>query len=219
MLVLLIPATLMVAQAASGGILLGMAKHRTWGIGVLTEGVANLVLRILLVRRCGIIGDVLGTAIPLACSQLFSLPHHVWRLLNLRIGFYLRHAFLLPFVLTTPLVAVLLLLRHWFVAHNYLQLGFQLVIGTAVYGVGILWATWTCKVGSERSLLQPGRRRSSGRTGGNLRARGVVGSSLAADELAFDRNTASSRIHDKPTTAGYVIKSWEDSNGAYRYET
>jgi hypothetical protein len=41
------------------------------------------------------------------------------------------------------LVAALLLLRHWFVAHTYFQLAIQLLIGSAVYGVGLLWAIWT----------------------------------------------------------------------------
>jgi hypothetical protein len=47
--------------------------------------------------------------------------------------------------LCIPLIAVLLLMRHWFVAHNYLQLATQLGVGAAVYGVGVLWAVWTHK--------------------------------------------------------------------------
>jgi hypothetical protein len=66
--------------------------------------------------------------------------------LKLPIGFYLRQAFLLPLALSAPLVAFLLLARHWFIAHNYFQLAFQLVVGSAVYALGLLWATWTRKV-------------------------------------------------------------------------
>jgi hypothetical protein len=65
--------------------------------------------------------------------------------LKLRIGIYLREAFLLPLMLCVPLVAVLLLMRHWFIAHNYIQLAIQLVAGSLVYGVGLLWAIWTRK--------------------------------------------------------------------------
>jgi hypothetical protein len=36
-------------------------------------------------------------------------------------------------------------MRYWFVAHTYLQLAIHLVVGSAVYGVGILWAIWTRK--------------------------------------------------------------------------
>jgi hypothetical protein len=35
------------------------------------------------------------------------------------------------------------LVHRWFVAHNYLQLAVQLVIGSLVYGVGLLWAVLT----------------------------------------------------------------------------
>ncbi len=145
LLVLVIPSTLMWAQSASGRVLFGMAKHKTLAIVTLLEGSANLFLSILLVRRFGILGDAAGTAIPLACTTLFFLPRHLCRVLKLRIGIYLREAFLLPVMLCAPLVAALLLMRHWFVAHNYFQLAIQLVVGSVVYGVGLLWAIWTRK--------------------------------------------------------------------------
>lgn len=122
-----------------------MAKHKTLAIVMLLEGSANLFLSIFLVRRFGILGDAFDTAMPLACTTLFFLPRHLCRVLKLRIGIYLRQAFLLPLTLCGPLVAALLLMRHWFVAHNYFQLAIQLLVGSVVYGVGLLWAIWTHK--------------------------------------------------------------------------
>ena len=145
LLILVIPYTLMLAQSASSRILFGMAKHKTLAIVILLEGAANLILSIFLVRPFGILGDAVGTAIPLACTTLVFLPRHLCRVLNLRIGIYLRQAFLLPLMLCAPLIAVLLLMRHWFVAHNYVQLAIQLAAGSAVYGIGLLWAIWTRK--------------------------------------------------------------------------
>jgi hypothetical protein len=46
-------------------------------------------------------------------------------------------------MLCVPLGLALLLLRRWFVAHNYRQLAVQLLIGGMVYGLGILWAVLT----------------------------------------------------------------------------
>ncbi|HKD03125.1 MAG TPA: flippase [Terriglobales bacterium] len=143
LLVLLIPSTLMLAQAASGRVLFGIGRHRTWAWVALAEGGANLVLSILLVRRFGILGDAIGTAIPLTCSMLFFLPHHLCRLLRIPLGRYLREAFVLPLALCAPLVVTLLWMRHWFVAHNYVQLATQLAAGSVVYGIGVLWAVWT----------------------------------------------------------------------------
>jgi O-antigen/teichoic acid export membrane protein len=145
LLILVIPYTLMLAQSASTRVLFGMAKHRTLAIAILLEGAANLILSIVLVRPFGILGDAVGTAIPLACTTLFFLPRHLCRILNLRIGVYLRQAFLLPLMLCVPLVAVLLLMRRWFVPHNVVQLALHLAAGSAVYGVGLLWAVWSRK--------------------------------------------------------------------------
>jgi O-antigen/teichoic acid export membrane protein len=145
LLVLLIPSTLMWAQSASNRVLFGMAKHKTLAIITLLEGSANVILSILLVRRFGIMGDAAGTAIPLLCTTLFFLPRHLCRVLKLRLGVYLREAFLLPFLLCAPLVVTLLLMRRWFVAGNYMELGLQLGIALALYGLELLWAVWTRK--------------------------------------------------------------------------
>ena len=146
LLVLVIPSTLMWAQSACGRILFGMAKHKTLAIVTLLEGGANLFLSIYLVRRFGILGDAAGTSIPLACTTLFFLPRHLCHVLKLRVGTYVRQAFLLPLTLCVPLTVALLLMRRWFVAHNFLQLAVQLAVGSIVYGIGLLWAVWSRKV-------------------------------------------------------------------------
>ncbi len=145
LLVLVIPFTLMMAQGASGRVLFGMARHRTLAIVALLEGAANLFLSIFLVRRFGILGDAMGTAIPLLCTTVFFLPRHLCRQLKLSVALFLREAYLLPLVLCAPMAAVLLLMRHCFIAHNYFQLAIQLVAGAAVYSVGLFWAIWTHK--------------------------------------------------------------------------
>jgi len=139
LVILIIPSTIMLAQAVSGRILFGMSKHRTWAWVTLIEGVCNLILSIILVRPYGIIGDALGTAIPLTCSMVLFMPHHLCRLLGIRLRTYLREAFILPLLITAPLVVVLLLMKKWFIPHTYRQLAVQLVIGGAVYGLGLLW--------------------------------------------------------------------------------
>jgi O-antigen/teichoic acid export membrane protein len=143
LLILLFPSTLMLAQAASGRILYGMAKHGTWAKVVLAEGIANVVLSVILVRRFGIIGDAVGTAIPLSCSMLLFLPQQLCRLLDIPIRTYVARAFLLPLALCVPLVLTLIAMQRWFVPHTYFQLGFQLLVGGLVYGAGILWAVKT----------------------------------------------------------------------------
>jgi O-antigen/teichoic acid export membrane protein len=143
MLVLLFPTTLMLAQSASGRTLWGMAKHRTWAWVVLAEGTANLILSVVLVRPYGILGDAIGTAIPLTCSMVFFLPPHLCRLLGIKLRTYVYRAFLLPLALCVPLVAALLLMRRWFIPHRLGPLLIQLGIAGMVYGAGLAWAFWT----------------------------------------------------------------------------
>jgi len=143
LLVLLYPMTLMLAQSASGRTLWGMAKHRTWALVVLAEGISNLILSIVLVRPYGIMGDAAGTAIPLICSTILFLPHHLCKLLGIRLGTYLRRAFVLPLALCIPLIAALVLMQQWFIPHHYGQLLVQLSISMVVYGAGLSWAVWS----------------------------------------------------------------------------
>ncbi len=143
LLVLLYPMTLMLAQSASGRTLWGMAKHRTLSYVVLTEGISNLILSILLVRRYGILGDAIGTAIPLTCSMILFLPRHLCKLLGIKLRTYLSQAFLLPLALTIPLVLCLLLMRRWYIPHHLPDLLVQLVIAGVVYGIGLAWAFWS----------------------------------------------------------------------------
>ncbi len=139
LVIMIVACTLWWSQSASGRVLFGMSKHSTWAKITLIEGVSNLILSILLVRPFGIIGDAFGTAIPLACSTILFMPRHVSKLLGIRLSTYVREAYTLPFLLTAPLVAVLLLLKRWFVPHNYRELGLQLLIAGAVYGAGLAW--------------------------------------------------------------------------------
>jgi O-antigen/teichoic acid export membrane protein len=145
LVILVIPSTLMWAQAASARVLFGISKHRTWAFVTLAEGISNLILSVLLVRPYGIVGDALGTAIPLTCTMVFFMPAHLCKQLGIRLWTYVREAFVLPIAVSTPLVLALLLMRRWFVAHNYWQLGIQLLVGGIVYGLGLAWAFFTSR--------------------------------------------------------------------------
>ena len=140
MLILVLPTTLMLAQGASSRVLFGMGKHGTWAVVSLIEGVSNLVLSILLVRPYGIIGDAVGTAIPLTCSMVFFMPSHLCKRLGIRLQTFLREAYLLPLLACLPLIAVLLLMQRWFVAHTYRQLAVHLLAAGSAYGLCLLWA-------------------------------------------------------------------------------
>jgi O-antigen/teichoic acid export membrane protein len=158
LLVLLIPGVFKLSQGASPRVLFGMGKHRILGFVTLMEGITNLILSIVLVRRFGIFGDALGTALPLTCTTLFFFPRHLCRVLEVRLGAFLREAYLLPLSLCVPLVAVMLGIRHWFVPHGYSQLAFQLTVAGALYGAEVLWVMRTRQLWKVGDLVHRPRR-------------------------------------------------------------
>jgi len=154
LLVLIIPSTVTLAQAASTRILYGMALHKSlaWVTGL--EGLANLGLSILLIRQFGLVGDALGTAIPLSCTSLFFMPRHLCRILNVRVRSFLVEAYSLPLLLCLPTVLTLLLMRRWFFARTYLEVGLQIIIGLIPYALGLTWAVRTGRIWKVQRELQ-----------------------------------------------------------------
>ena len=139
LLILLIPATLYNAQSTSNRILFGMSMHKSLAIIVLMEGIANVILSIVLVRPYGIVGDAIGTAIPLLCTAIFFLPRHLCRQLGVPLRHFLWESYFYPAVLCIPMAVTLMFMQHRFYAHRYPQLILNLLVGGAAYGVGALW--------------------------------------------------------------------------------
>jgi O-antigen/teichoic acid export membrane protein len=155
MLVILIPTTLTLAQNATPRVIYGMAKHRTLAWVTSIEGVANLILSIVLVRWMGVIGDAIGTAVPLSFTALYFTPRYLSRLLGVRVRTFLREAYVLPLMLCTPLVAVLLAMRHWFPVHHLLPLMAEIALAMGVYSLGLWWAVHTRRVYEVGDLASP----------------------------------------------------------------
>ena len=143
LLIVLIPSTFYEAQSTSNRLLFGMSLHRSLAYVVLLEGIANVILSVVLIRPLGIVGDALGTAIPLLCTALFFLPRHMCRVLDIPIRKFIVDAYFFPVILCLPMILALLLMQRSFYAHHYPQLILNLSVGLAVYGVGLFWFVLT----------------------------------------------------------------------------
>jgi O-antigen/teichoic acid export membrane protein len=143
LLIVLIPTTFYEAQSTSNRLLFGMSLHRSLAYVVLLEGIANVILSVVLVRPLGIVGDALGTAIPLLCTSLFFLPRHMCHQLDIPIRKFIVDAYFFPVILCLPMIFALVLMQRSFYAHHYPQLILNLLVGLAVYGVGLLWFVLT----------------------------------------------------------------------------
>jgi len=139
LLIVVIPITFYHVQSTSIRMLYGMSLHKTLAYIVMMEGIANLILSIFLVQRLGIVGDALGTAIPLLCTSLVFLPRHMCRQLSVPVRKFLWEAYLYPVLFCIPMYFVLVLMQRSFYAHRYPQLIVNLLAGIAAYGVGVLW--------------------------------------------------------------------------------
>ncbi len=71
--VLAVTGIVLVGQGPLGNILLGTGRHRLVAFVSLGEAIANLVLSVLLVRRYGMLGVAIGTAVPVIAANLFVL--------------------------------------------------------------------------------------------------------------------------------------------------
>jgi O-antigen/teichoic acid export membrane protein len=140
LVVLIIPFTLMLMQAASGRVLFGVGKHQSLAKVTLLEGIANLILSIALVPQLGVVGDALGTAVPLCCTFLLFMPRHLKKQLGVPVSSFVRQAYWLPLLLNLPLLGVVWLANRFFTPRNLIQLAMEIGAAFLIYGVGVLWA-------------------------------------------------------------------------------
>ena len=140
LVVMIIPFALFLSQAASGRVLFGLGKHQILAKITVIEGIANLILSIALVPSLGIVGDALGTAIPLSFTCLVFLPRHLRKQIGVPVRTFVREAYTLPILLTLPLVAVLWLANRFLYPRNLIQLALEILAVSSIYGVGLLWA-------------------------------------------------------------------------------
>jgi O-antigen/teichoic acid export membrane protein len=106
------------ANRTASSIAYGVEKHKTAALWAIGEGVANLVLSIILVHRYGIYGVALGTMIPSLFAQLVFWPRYISKLVGLSsfevIWNIWSPMFLagIPFVVASYVVNTLLPARH-----------------------------------------------------------------------------------------------------------
>jgi O-antigen/teichoic acid export membrane protein len=149
LIVLTIPQFGSMSQGASALILAAMAKHRAFAYFALAEGVANLILSIILVRKMGLIGVAWGTVIPnLICSS-FVVPFYTVRVLKMNLREYLLKAYLRPVICALPLVAMGYAFSH-VEAAPWLMFGAEALAMCVVFGAA---SYFLCLEPSQRAVL------------------------------------------------------------------
>lgn len=143
LVILVIPTAIWFSQVASTQILYGMNEHKWLAKILWFEGLSNLVLSIILVRRMGITGVAIGTAIPLGVLSVFFVAPHLARLLKVSLTHMLMQTYLPALALCVPFAVVLFLLRRAFPTPSIPTLFLQMAGGGVVYGAILLWLFFT----------------------------------------------------------------------------
>lgn len=133
---------IMLANSNVNGLSLALDRQRTLAFVSLAEGVTNLLLSIILVRRIGVIGVALGTLIPSMITSFFFWPRYLCRLIHMSTAEYLRDAWLRPVVALVPFAFVSYWAqRHWIpVKLSFFVL--QSLILLPVVGLGAVVIFW-----------------------------------------------------------------------------
>ena len=83
LIILGVPMFFAFANRTATAIAFGVEKHKTTSMWAIGEGVANLILSVVLVRRYGIYGVAIGTMIPSLVAQLILWPGYISQLVDL----------------------------------------------------------------------------------------------------------------------------------------
>jgi O-antigen/teichoic acid export membrane protein len=90
LVVLAITGVALVGQGPLGNVLLGTGRHRLVAVVAFVEALANLALSLVLVKRLGILGVALGTAIPVLLANSLTLLPAACRTVGLRVTEFAR---------------------------------------------------------------------------------------------------------------------------------
>jgi O-antigen/teichoic acid export membrane protein len=133
--VLAAPLALTIAQSVAARVLYGMGRIRLFARMALAEGVANLLLSLILVRPFGIVGVAWGTTIPHVGFCIYAVSHACW-ILGLRPRRYLRE-WLLPIMLTALPAAIWLIRTRWGEPTGWIEFVVFGLSGVVPYAVAI----------------------------------------------------------------------------------
>jgi O-antigen/teichoic acid export membrane protein len=95
-----------VTQYTAAQVLVGMAKHKLLAQVAIAEGVANLVLSVVLIQRIGLVGVAWGTVIPHLVTTGIVVPLYTARILKLPMSTYLVKGCLRPVICAVPTAAL-----------------------------------------------------------------------------------------------------------------
>ncbi|MCK4463320.1 MAG: polysaccharide biosynthesis protein, partial [Candidatus Omnitrophica bacterium] len=137
LLILVVPTIFALMQTPSLQLLYGISKHKFHAIVNSIEGVANLILSLILVQKFGLIGVALGTAIPMAITKLFVQPMYTCKVIKLDISKYYLEVIIPIVVKSVSIFIILGWLSKIFIMPNYLNLVILSVSNLIIFSAAV----------------------------------------------------------------------------------
>lgn len=138
MVILCTSSTLTLISSPGIQLLYGLSKHATFAGIVVTEGIINVLLSILLVKSYGIYGVALGTAIEAIVFKIFILPIYICKVAKVSIHDYITNAMLVPFIKTALALILYFGLINRFVLPSYITIA-TLATGQALFFIPVAY--------------------------------------------------------------------------------
>lgn len=151
LVVLMIALIFEIINNPSNNVLYAISKHRYLATVNIIEGVANLVLSIVLIYLYGLIGVALGTAIPIVLSRVFVLPLYVSKCIGLPIKKYYLNIFSTGVFTVAYLVLFYVLTKNLLIIPNYSNIIVVSVSALPIYLISILFISFNQ---SERKFIR-----------------------------------------------------------------
>ena len=144
--VLALTGVVLVGQGPLGNLLLGTGRHRLVAFVSLGEAIANLILSVILVRRFGLLGVAIGTAVPIAIANLCVLLPAACRQAQVPLTNFLRLVLPAPLAGAVPAIALCVALRT-----SLPPASLTAVLGEASL-VGLVYLIAVCGFGFDREI-------------------------------------------------------------------
>ena len=149
--VLTIPQFTAMSQYMSTLVLAGMAKHKVLAYLVFAEGLVNLLLSIILVRKMGLIGVAWGTVIPDLILTAVVIPWYTLGKLQLGLREYLVRGFVRPVISVLPVAGLAFLFSMLVTTPSWPIFGAEVAV---ICGIVAAMGYFLCLNSGHRAMAQ-----------------------------------------------------------------
>jgi O-antigen/teichoic acid export membrane protein len=115
LVILTLPMILALMQTPSIQLLYGISKHKFFTVSNSCEGIANIILSIVLVKKFGLLGVALGTAVPMVIVKLFIQPIFTCKAIGLSVRTYY-----LGIIIPAALGSSIIFAFFWILLKNFI---------------------------------------------------------------------------------------------------